>query len=140
MALEEFNELEEIAGDANILNETRFMLEEGRGELSEEDMLTINLAIDFLDRVTNGILFEDNKRYAVHNLKDSLNTLKNSESILKNFKNRLEFIQDSKTTLINILIEKKINKNSIDQQIISFFRELGDSLLQQALDYKSRIL
>lgn len=139
MALEEFNELEHIAGDANILNETRFMLEEGRKNLSDEDIETLKLAIDFFDRISIGLQFEDNKKY-VHNLKDSLNTLKNSRITLTNIDNYLQKVENSKSLLKKILEEKKFNKNKIDNLLIIFFRKLGDALLQQSLDHKSRIL
>jgi len=137
MALEEFEKLDSIAGDANILNKTRFMLQEGREKLSDRERTILELAINFLDRLLGGYQYKAENRY-VCNLIDSVNTYDSSRPALDRLKveNIKELVDNSKERLKEILESNSFSQDTIDIATVDLFKEVGSYLLHSGLRLK----
>jgi len=134
MALEDFEELDSIVGDANIIIKTRYMLQEGREDLSERDRTILELAIDYLERLLRGRQFEEENRY-VFNLIESVNTYDNTRPALDRLEvdNPYELVENSIKALRRILELGNVNRENINDAVINLFREIGGHLLHVSL-------
>lgn len=136
MSLGSFAEFCSVAGDSNIVNKTRFMLEKGKDKITDRDVLILELAVEYLNRILQALLFESEDIFT-KNLKESIKTYKISRPALEklNVGNLKKLIMDSKDELQSIKGRKKINKDEVNKNTLNLFVVVGKYLLHEGFKH-----
>ncbi len=135
MSLDELSEFGEIVANSSIINKTRFLIEDNKQDLTEQEKFILNQAIKFLFNLINGIEFMESNNVCPRNLRDSINAYNHSKSVLKNFTETKESLNILRKTIGELINWKDTNSLNISVESKNILNELGHSLLNNSLKH-----